>query len=60
MLIDEQGRRHLGLIDQVTQEWTAVRLTEPLKHLNSRMPGHHRYSGTSQGRKDRTGTAEGD
>lgn len=27
LLVDEQGRRHQGVIDQVTQEWTAVRLT---------------------------------
>lgn len=27
LLVDEQGRSHLGVIDQVTQEWTAVRLT---------------------------------
>lgn len=31
MLVDEQGRRHLGMIDQVTQEWTAVRVTETLE-----------------------------
>ncbi|MGB4600038.1 MAG: 16S rRNA (uracil(1498)-N(3))-methyltransferase [Trichlorobacter sp.] len=27
LLVDEQGRRHEGLIDQVTQEWTAIRIT---------------------------------
>jgi len=27
LLVDEQGRSHQGVIDQVTQEWTAVRLT---------------------------------
>lgn len=31
LLVDEQGRRHLGVIDQVTQEWTAVRLTETIE-----------------------------
>ncbi len=31
ILVDEQGRRHLGVIDQITQEWTAVRLTETLE-----------------------------
>lgn len=28
ILIDEQGKRHHGLIDQVAQEWTAIRLHE--------------------------------
>ncbi len=27
LLVDEQGRSHQGVIDQITQEWTAVRLT---------------------------------
>ncbi len=31
MLVDELGRRHLGLIDQVSQEWTAVRITETME-----------------------------
>lgn len=31
LLVDELGRRHLGVIDQVTQEWTAVRLTETIE-----------------------------
>ncbi len=30
-LVDEQGRRHYGVIDQITQEWTAVRLTETIE-----------------------------
>lgn len=28
LLVDESGRRHQGLIDQVTQEWTAIRITD--------------------------------
>lgn len=31
LLVDEQGRRHQGVIDQVTQEWTAVRLTATIE-----------------------------
>lgn len=31
LLVDEQGRRHQGIIDQVTQEWTAVRITTTLE-----------------------------
>ena len=28
MLVDEQGRQYQGVIDQVTQEWTAIRLSD--------------------------------
>lgn len=31
LLVDEQGKRHEGVIDQVTQEWTAVRITSTLE-----------------------------
>ena len=31
LLVDESGRRHEGVIDQVTQEWTAVRITATLE-----------------------------
>ena len=31
LLIDELGRRHEGQIDQITQEWTAVRITATLE-----------------------------
>ena len=31
VLVDEAGRRHQGFIDQVTQEWTAVRITSTLE-----------------------------
>jgi 16S rRNA (uracil1498-N3)-methyltransferase len=31
ILVDEHGRRHFGLIDQVTREWTAVRISQALE-----------------------------
>lgn len=31
LLVDELGRRHQGEIDQVTQEWTAVRIIQTLE-----------------------------
>lgn len=34
ILVDELGRRHHGVIDQVTQEWTAVRIITTLEASN--------------------------
>jgi 16S rRNA (uracil1498-N3)-methyltransferase len=31
LLVDELGRRHQGTIDQVTQEWTAIRISATLE-----------------------------